>query len=88
MTHRQIPLLFALALPLGCATETAPPQEAPEEAAVLERHYVNPRTAADADLPPFSGGVMVGDTFYVAERSGCSPTRPYRTPPRRRLASS
>ena len=73
MTYRHIPLLFALALPLACATETAPPQEAPEEAATLERHYVNPRTAADADLPPFSGGVMVGDTFYVAGTIGLLP---------------
>ena len=73
MTHHELPLLLALALPLACAPETAPQQEAPQEEAGPERHYVNPRTAADADLPPFSGGVMVGNTFHVAGTIGLLP---------------
>jgi enamine deaminase RidA (YjgF/YER057c/UK114 family) len=35
-----------------------------------ERRYVAPRTAADKTLPPFSGGVFVGDTFYLAGTIG------------------
>jgi reactive intermediate/imine deaminase len=73
MTHRQLPLLFALALLPACATETAPEQEAVQEEAGPERAYVSPRTAADADVPPFSGGVMVGNTFYVAGTIGLLP---------------
>jgi reactive intermediate/imine deaminase len=30
------------------------------------RRYINPRTAADATLPPFSGAVQVGNTLYLA----------------------
>lgn len=35
-----------------------------------ERRYITPRTAADASLPPFSGGVMVGDTLYLSGTLG------------------
>jgi 2-iminobutanoate/2-iminopropanoate deaminase len=35
-----------------------------------ERRYVSPRTAADKSLPPFSGGVFVGDTFYLSGTIG------------------
>jgi 2-iminobutanoate/2-iminopropanoate deaminase len=35
-----------------------------------ERRYVAPRTAADKSLPPFSGGVFVGDTFYLSGTLG------------------
>ena len=73
MTYRQIPLLFALALLPACSTEMAPEQESAPEAPAPERAYVNPRTAADADVPPFSGGVMVGNTFYVAGTIGLLP---------------
>jgi reactive intermediate/imine deaminase len=31
-----------------------------------ERRYIQPRTAADKTNPPFSGGVFVGDTLYLA----------------------
>jgi reactive intermediate/imine deaminase len=31
-----------------------------------ERRYVNPRTQADAALPPFSGAVQVGNTLYLS----------------------
>ena len=30
------------------------------------RRYINPRTAADATLPPFSGAVQVGNTLYLS----------------------
>lgn len=73
MTHHHLPLLLALALLPACAPETAPQQEAPQEDAGPERRYVNPRTAADADVPPFSGGVMVGNTFHVAGTIGLLP---------------
>jgi len=35
-----------------------------------ERRYVTPRTPADKSLPPFSGGVMVGDTLYLSGTLG------------------
>jgi 2-iminobutanoate/2-iminopropanoate deaminase len=35
-----------------------------------ERRYIQPRTAADKSLPPFSGGVFVGDTLYLAGMIG------------------
>ena len=77
MNYRRIPLLFALALLPGCAADPAPPeatapvaQDAPD---ARERHYLNPRSAADPDVPPFSGGVMVGNTFYVAGTIGLGP---------------
>jgi len=39
-------------------------------AGAAERRYIAPRTAADKTLPPFSGGVFVGDTFYLAGTIG------------------
>jgi reactive intermediate/imine deaminase len=30
------------------------------------RRYVNPRSASDATLPPFSGAVQVGNTLYLS----------------------
>jgi enamine deaminase RidA (YjgF/YER057c/UK114 family) len=39
-------------------------------AVAAERRYVLPRTAADKGLPPFSGGVFVGDTFYLSGQIG------------------
>lgn len=35
-------------------------------ASAAERRYIQPRTPADKTLPPFSGGVFVGDTLYLA----------------------
>ena len=35
-------------------------------AAQEARRYINPRTAADATLPPFSGAVQVGNTLYLS----------------------
>ena len=34
------------------------------------RSYVEPRTPADAALPPFSGAVRVGDTLYLSGSIG------------------
>lgn len=31
-----------------------------------ERRYIDGRSAADENVPPFSGGVMVGDTLYLS----------------------
>ena len=39
-------------------------------ASAAERRYVSPRTAADTTQPPFSGGVFVGDTFYLSGTLG------------------
>jgi 2-iminobutanoate/2-iminopropanoate deaminase len=35
-----------------------------------ERRYVQPRTPADKGLPPFSGGVFAGNTFYLSGQIG------------------
>lgn len=43
---------------------------APLAAPAAERRYVAPRTAADTANPPFSGGVFVGDTFYLSGQIG------------------
>ena len=38
------------------------------------RRYIEPRSAsADADQPPFSGAVLVGDTLYVSGDIGLEP---------------
>lgn len=34
------------------------------------RSYINGRTAADADVPPFSGAVLIGDTLYLSGTIG------------------
>ena len=39
-------------------------------AGAAERRYISPRTAADKSQPPFSGGVFVGDTFYLSGTLG------------------
>ena len=43
------------------------------DGALRERSYVNARSAEDPDVPPFSGGVMVGNTFHVAGTLGLGP---------------
>ena len=35
-----------------------------------DRMYVNPRTPADTDAPPYSGAVRVGDTLYLSGTIG------------------
>ena len=37
------------------------------------RRYIDPRSAADADKPPFSGAVLVGDTLYLSGDIGLEP---------------
>lgn len=39
------------------------------------RRYINPRTAADAALPPFSGAVLAGDTLYLSGDLGIDANR-------------
>ena len=39
-------------------------------AAAAERRYVTPRLATNPNDPPFSLGVFVGDTFYLAGQIG------------------
>jgi 2-iminobutanoate/2-iminopropanoate deaminase len=39
------------------------------------RRYVDPRTAADSAAGPFSGGVLVGNTFYLAGKIGLTAER-------------
>lgn len=48
----------ALAGVAAFSVSAAPAQE--------QRRYINPRSAADAALPPFSGAVQVGNTLYLS----------------------
>jgi 2-iminobutanoate/2-iminopropanoate deaminase len=51
--------VMVLALTMAvCATGASRAQEA--------RRYIEPRTAKDAALPPFSGAVQVGKTLYLS----------------------
>ena len=34
------------------------------------RSYIDGRTAADSDVPPFSGAVLIGDTLYLSGTIG------------------
>ncbi len=40
-----------------------------------DRSYIEPRTPADADAPPFSGAVRVGDTLYLSGDIGLDENR-------------
>jgi 2-iminobutanoate/2-iminopropanoate deaminase len=40
-----------------------------------ERRYVDPRMATDTTVPPFSAGVLVGNTLYLAGKIGLTPDR-------------
>lgn len=35
-----------------------------------DREYINPRSAADANVPPFSGAVRTGNTLYISGMLG------------------
>ena len=35
-----------------------------------DRSYINPRNAADSNVPPFSGAVQTGDTLYISGMIG------------------
>lgn len=45
------------------------------DGALRERSYVNARSASDPDVPPFSAGVMVGNTFHVSGTLGLGPNQ-------------
>ena len=38
-----------------------------------EREYINARSAADSNVPPFSGAVRVGNTLYLSGSLGLNP---------------
>lgn len=54
-------LPFALALSLVCVMFHTTAVEAQEM-----RRYIQPRTAADEGVPPFSGAVQIGKTLYLS----------------------
>ena len=48
----------------------------PNDGAAQEaRRYIDPRTAADTTALPFSAGVLVGNTLYLAGKIGLTPDR-------------
>ena len=71
MSVRAFSVLTVLALFPACAGDVS--LDVSSDGALRERSYVNPRSAQDPDVPPFSGGVMVGNTFYVAGTIGLGP---------------
>ncbi|MGQ0642969.1 MAG: RidA family protein [Gemmatimonadaceae bacterium] len=44
-------------------------------AAQESRRYIDPRTAGDTTAGPFSAGVLVGNTLYLAGKIGLTPDR-------------
>jgi len=59
--------ILTVALSIGLLATLAVVRAAqPQEA----RRYIDPRTKADAALPPFSGGVFAGNTLYLAGEIG------------------
>ena len=62
---------IVLAMFSACAGEVTLSTDSEE--AMRERSYVNPRSAADPGVPPFSAGVMVGNTFHVSGTLGLGP---------------
>lgn len=63
--------LFALAVVVLAAGCAAPP--AAQAPAAAPRQYFQPRTPADADVPPFSGAVLVNGTLYLSGTLGLGP---------------
>ncbi|MSQ97994.1 MAG: RidA family protein [Xanthomonadales bacterium] len=53
--------VFALVLLLTAGANTVLAQE---------REYINPRSAADTGVPPFSGAVRTGNTLYLSGMLG------------------
>ena len=41
----------------------------------MRRKYISPRTISDTSLPPFSAGVLVGNTLYLSGKIGLTPDR-------------
>lgn len=62
-----IPVVLILPLSMFAGTETVVAQES--------RRHVDPRTVADTTAAPFSGGVLVGNTFYLGGRIGLTEDR-------------
>lgn len=58
-------------LVIVCACMTATESLVAQEA----RRFIVPRTAADTTLPPFSGGVLVGNTLYLSGKIGLTADR-------------
>lgn len=56
------PLLSLLAVPVALAAQES-------------RRYVDPRNASDTAALPFSAGVLVGNTFYLAGKIGLTADR-------------
>lgn len=61
MTNRALAAIALFTFASLAASNTAA-QEA--------RRYINPRTAGDANAPPFSGAVLVGNTLYLSGTIG------------------
>jgi len=64
---RKAPLLVAFLVPVT-ACEVADADEPQEPQTTVE--YVNPRSPADGDVPPFSGAVRVGNTLHLSGTLG------------------
>ena len=47
----------------------------PGDLAAQERRYIDPRMAGDTTAGPFSAGVLVGNTLYLAGKIGLTPDR-------------
>ena len=47
----------------------------PGALAAQERRYIDPRMASDTTVPPFSAGVVVGNTLYLAGKIGLTADR-------------
>ena len=62
LTAAPVALLLVVALPGALIAQGA-------------RRYVDPRTVADTAAGPFSGGVLVGTTFYLAGKIGLTADR-------------
>ncbi len=58
-------------LVIACSCMTADESLVAQEA----RRFIVPRAAADTALPPFSGGVLVGNTLYLSGKIGLTADR-------------
>ena len=47
----------------------------PGALAAQERRYIDPRMAGDTTVPPFSAGVVVGNTLYLSGKIGLTADR-------------
>ena len=63
---RYVPLLAALGIALTAVAAPAVAQDV---------EHINPRSASEPDVPPFSGAVRVGNTVYLSGTLGLNPGR-------------